>query len=203
MLIEEVVAPVFHSKKNSPEPPSAVTSIVPPILLQSISDALIEVLIAIGAIISILISLLQAEASLTIAGKELLLPRFLTSVLADKDAFELQLASSWYHDPELLPPYISIDVTPKGRHFTYSVLVDMVGMKILEVEVELKETDSVTRLIPVDPAFWRDGKGGGTITTYRSPKEVEQGGTGQPATRPESKPEGGDKPQPEAEGRSR
>lgn len=33
--------------------------------------------------------------------------------------------------------------------------------------------------------------------------QAEQGGTGQPATRPESKPEGGDKPQPEAEGRSR
>ena len=31
----------------------------------------------------------------------------------------------------------------------------------------------------------------------------EQGGTGQPATRPESKSEDGDKPQPEAEGRSR
>jgi hypothetical protein len=34
-------------------------------------------------------------------------------------------------------------------------------------------------------------------------KEVEQAGTGQPATRPESKSEGSDKPQPEAEGRSR
>ena len=33
--------------------------------------------------------------------------------------------------------------------------------------------------------------------------EAEQGGTGQPATRPESKSEGSDKPQPEAEGRSR
>jgi hypothetical protein len=32
---------------------------------------------------------------------------------------------------------------------------------------------------------------------------VEQAGTGQPATRPESKSEGGDQPQPEAEGRSR
>ena len=31
---------------------------------------------------------------------------------------------------------------------------------------------------------------------------AEQDGTGQPATRPESKSEGGDKPQPEAEGRS-
>ena len=32
---------------------------------------------------------------------------------------------------------------------------------------------------------------------------AEQAGTGQPATRPESKSEGSDKPQPEAEGRSR
>jgi len=35
------------------------------------------------------------------------------------------------------------------------------------------------------------------------PKTSEQGGTGQPATRPESDSEGGDKPQPESEGRSR
>ena len=34
-------------------------------------------------------------------------------------------------------------------------------------------------------------------------EEAEQAGTGQPATRPESKSEGSDKPQPEAEGRSR
>jgi hypothetical protein len=34
-------------------------------------------------------------------------------------------------------------------------------------------------------------------------QEAEQGGTGQPATRPESKSEGGEKPQPGAEGRSR
>ena len=34
-------------------------------------------------------------------------------------------------------------------------------------------------------------------------KNAEQTGTGQPATRPVVEPEGGDKPQPEAEGRSR
>jgi hypothetical protein len=34
-------------------------------------------------------------------------------------------------------------------------------------------------------------------------QEAEQAGTGQPATRPESKSEGSDKPQPDAEGRSR
>jgi len=35
------------------------------------------------------------------------------------------------------------------------------------------------------------------------PTKAEQAGTGQPATRPESKSEGGDKPQPGSEGRSR
>jgi hypothetical protein len=34
-------------------------------------------------------------------------------------------------------------------------------------------------------------------------KQAEQAGAGQPATRPESKSEGGDKPQPKSEGRSR
>ena len=34
-------------------------------------------------------------------------------------------------------------------------------------------------------------------------QEAQQAGAGQPATRPESKSEGGDKPQPESEGRSR
>lgn len=41
------------------------------------------------------------------------------------------------------------------------------------------------------------------LAMQRSPIKSEQAGTGQPATRPESKSEGGDKPQPEAEGRSR
>ena len=36
-----------------------------------------------------------------------------------------------------------------------------------------------------------------------SDEEAEQASTGQPATRPVDEPEGGEKPQPEAEGRSR
>ena len=39
--------------------------------------------------------------------------------------------------------------------------------------------------------------------TLPATEEAEQDGAGQPATRPESKPEGSDKPQPTAEGRSR
>ena len=41
------------------------------------------------------------------------------------------------------------------------------------------------------------------MRTTKKQAEAEQAGTGQPATRSESKSEGSDKPQPEAEGRSR
>ena len=44
-----------------------------------------------------------------------------------------------------------------------------------------------------EPTYW----------LQRIGKSKEQPGTGQPATRPMDEPEGGDKPQPEAEGRDR
>ena len=51
----------------------------------------------------------------------------------------------------------------------------------------------------------KDWSGTLSLPKIRIPSETkgEQDGTGQPATRPESKSEGSDKPQPEAEGRSR
>jgi hypothetical protein len=47
------------------------------------------------------------------------------------------------------------------------------------------------------------GARGSGVQVYKDSTKGEQVGTGQPATRPESKSEGSDKPQPEAEGRSR
>jgi hypothetical protein len=75
----------------------------------------------------------------------------------------------------------------QGRHVC---IVDPAGTRVVVYPAE----------IPVD--------------AFRSPEtlaaavagiieEAEQAGTGQPATRTQLKPEGGDKPQPEAEGRSR
>jgi hypothetical protein len=53
------------------------------------------------------------------------------------------------------------------------------------------------------PLFFATGSGILWPTCFYINKSGEQPGTGQPATRPESKSEGGDKPQPDAEGHSR
>lgn len=142
------------------------------------------------------------EASLTIAAKKLVFPDALTSILEAPESYDLRIVSSWYHDPEILPPYISIKITPKGRHFTYSIMVDMNGPKILQVELELNESDKVTRWVPVDPAYWAKTNGKETTTT-RTKKEVEQDGADQPATVPKLKSEGKEKPKPDAEVRPR
>jgi hypothetical protein len=60
-------------------------------------------------------------------------------------------------------------------------------------------TDAVQRVEVshvLDHSFW-------IAWAKKAIKTTEQPGTGQPATRPVDEPEGGDKPQPEAEGRSR
>lgn len=63
--------------------------------------------------------------------------------------------------------------------------------------IRLEKAGFVTRVIRFDYEIPEV-----VVHLERNPK-AEQCGTGQPATRPESKSEGGAKPQPEAEGRSR
>jgi HEAT repeat protein len=58
--------------------------------------------------------------------------------------------------------------------------------------------DKTGKNFPAERTLWID-----FLQASRIPSNEEQGGTGQPATRPESKSDGEDKPQPEAEGRTR
>ena len=80
-----------------------------------------------------------------------------------------------------------------------------VGCKLLLRGYRLFLNDE--SLQPSQKEFLIDGKPGTPIGVPYPPADKnnkgEQGGTGQPATRPESKSEGSAKPQPESEGRSR
>jgi hypothetical protein len=79
---------------------------------------------------------------------------------------------------------------PDGRYSGGAVSVALSDPEIWypEIESDNRKSKAVLKAI-----F-------GTIDLYN---KSEQGGTGQPATRSQSKSEGSDKPQPEAEGRSR
>jgi hypothetical protein len=71
-------------------------------------------------------------------------------------------------------------------------------LKASVVRLQTSPISSVTYLLRISDHLNSDGH----LPSKKSDK-AEQGGTGQPATRPESKSEGLHKPQPESEGRSR
>lgn len=94
--------------------------------------------------------------------------------------------------------------TPEGKYYQFTLLQFSNAVEgdwflmagyIKSAEFEsytfqfIKGTCDVTKLEKMD--------------TWKIQENVEQAGTGQPATRPESKSEGVDKPHPESEGRSR
>jgi hypothetical protein len=85
------------------------------------------------------------------------------------------------------------------NRFYYYVLLRAPSDRMKMMGRDLVDTTTVSYIVPVvkDPSSFFS-------RAYRViPKEAEQAGTGQPATRSQSKSEGGEKPQHEAEGRSR
>ena len=63
---------------------------------------------------------------------------------------ELQISASWYHDTLLLPPYLLLSITPNGANYTYQIAVDMDAMRLINAKKALRESNTVTTLIPIE-----------------------------------------------------
>jgi hypothetical protein len=63
---------------------------------------------------------------------------------------ELRISASWYHERSTLPPYLLLHIQPKKKKdFSYSVLLDMDTLDVIEVSVTLRESDTTSRDLPV------------------------------------------------------
>ena len=70
---------------------------------------------------------------LSIAEKKLVFTPFLKNIFVETVRSDIRISSSWYHDPKIMPPYIDLRMTPKGRDFSYHVIVDMKNMVKMKV----------------------------------------------------------------------
>lgn len=130
---------------------------------------------------------------LTISGKSLIFPEILHRLFTDDHVdellgdpmpvkghpYQLKFSASWYHlelAPEL-PPYMLIRIEPVDRDYAFELLIDLDRLRFIRVDAMIATVGP----IPIDLD--------GVVDAPRNHKEGEQGGTGQPATRPESKPE--------------
>src|ERR1700722_19475063 len=59
-----------------------------------------------------------------------------------RQPFNLQVLASWYHDdpPGELPPYLVLEITPKGRDYTYHVTLALDTLRLLDLSVALRSS---------------------------------------------------------------
>ena len=62
---------------------------------------------------------------------------------------DLRISASWYHVRGTLPPYILLHIHPKNKDFTYSILINLDTLDVIEFSIVLQESDSSSRELPV------------------------------------------------------
>lgn len=96
--------------------------------------------------------------ALRIGKREVVLTPFLRGLFPEDGAYDLQITASWYHDPAEGPYYISFQITPKGKDFSYRFRLDLNTLETLSAQVEIRESKTVTRVFDIAPAKGSPGE---------------------------------------------
>jgi hypothetical protein len=72
---------------------------------------------------------------------------FLKSLFDQPYAFEA--FASWYHERTILPPYLSFHISPKGKDFSYTILLELDTLKLISMHVIIGESEATSRSFPV------------------------------------------------------
>ncbi len=63
--------------------------------------------------------------------------------------YDLEITSSWFHDPHILPPYLALHIHPKQKDYSYGVLFALDTLRVIEVTVVLHESKSTTQRLDI------------------------------------------------------
>lgn len=61
---------------------------------------------------------------------------------------DVQVYSSWYHEPDILPPYIGLDIHPKKKAYSFRILLELRTLQLIEATVVLRR-DGSTQYLPI------------------------------------------------------
>lgn len=107
----------------------------------------------------------QETKMLMIAGKTLVFPDVILNLFPDDSEgvseevddsqrvllkSELRFLTSWGHGPSLTPPYLYIDIFPRGGDIMFRVWVDIAQVSIMKAEAILRPKDGKIRTAPID-----------------------------------------------------
>jgi len=93
---------------------------------------------------------------LRIKNHQMVFSPFLRSLF--ETSHKLVVSASWYHTGSTLPPYILFSIYPKGKDFSYKILLELETLALIEVSVQLRESDDIRRdlQIQLDERLLRD-----------------------------------------------
>ena len=71
------------------------------------------------------------------------------NIIPFQPEYEIFITASWYHERSILPPYICINLRPKGRTFKYTIMLNLDTLELLEVmlvyRINLEQYATVVR----------------------------------------------------------
>ena len=97
-----------------------------------------------------------AKRVLRIKDHRMEFPPFLKALLPKPEDSEYLFAASWYHNKELMPPYLNIRVKAKGGEFRHAILIDLASLKIFAVTKLTPQADGSVERKPIDLVPWSE-----------------------------------------------
>lgn len=73
--------------------------------------------------------------TLRIGKNRISLPDCVTEIFSHLDEIDISFSASWYHDPELMPLYIHMDIHSAGASNEYQVFFNLETLEIFEINL--------------------------------------------------------------------
>jgi hypothetical protein len=75
----------------------------------------------------------RATFTLTINDKQIIIPECVKEFFKDYQDYEIEFSASWYHDPELLPHYIHMDIITDENPYGCQIFFSLETLQIFEI----------------------------------------------------------------------
>jgi hypothetical protein len=64
--------------------------------------------------------------------------------------YDLQILSSWYHDPAIMPPYLTLEIHPRKKDYTFEVVLALENLRLIQITIVLQVSASTTQRFDVE-----------------------------------------------------
>ncbi len=93
-----------------------------------------------------------AAGSMTVGKHRMHFTPYLRAFFSGEHASDLRITASWYHERQVLPPYICIEIFPRQRDFSYALLFNLETMDLIRAEVVVRASTNAGRSFRIDIA---------------------------------------------------